>query len=243
VLALGGYLFTRSENQRTQQIAERQRNVDREIAQQQAETDRGIAEQRRQDDTLQAYLDQIGQLLLDKERPLRQWKKGDKGQTLARARTLTVLARLDGDRKGSVLQFLYESKLITEYKVDTHPKFDVTVEIVLEFHGADLSESNLSRISLSGSDPNTSEPIVANLSLTNLSGADLSWAALDRAGLIRPDLSMNGFSRCSIWAGRVRTITSLWWTGDDRTLPLLHRLDKVEGLGRVCKLQPQNYDR
>jgi hypothetical protein len=115
VLALGGYLFTRSENQRTQQIAERQRNVDREIAQQQAETDRGIAEQRRQDDTLQAYLDQIGQLLLDKERPLRQWKKGDKGQTLARARTLTVLARLDGDRKGSVLQFLYESKLITEY--------------------------------------------------------------------------------------------------------------------------------
>src|SRR5215210_3313958 len=32
---------------------------------------------------------------------------------------------------------------------------------------------------------------------------------------------MNGFSRCSIMAGRVRIITSLWRTGDDRTLPLL----------------------
>src|SRR5215204_1296970 len=31
---------------------------------------------------------------------------------------------------------------------------------------------------------------------------------------------MNGFSRCSIVVGRVRIITSLWRTGDDRTLPL-----------------------
>jgi hypothetical protein len=40
---------------------------------------------------------------------------------------------------------------------------------------------------------------------------------------------MNGFSRCSIMAGRVRIIISLWRTGDDRTLPLLpHLMDKVE---------------
>jgi len=33
---------------------------------------------------------------------------------------------------------------------------------------------------------------------------------------------MNGFSRC-------RIITSLWWAGDDRTLPFLpHRMDKVK---------------
>src|SRR5215207_3840716 len=38
-----------------------------------------------------------------------------------------------------------------------------------------------------------------------------------------------GFSRCSIVVGRVRIITSLWWTGDDRTLPFLpHSMDKVE---------------
>src|SRR5215211_8678185 len=38
-----------------------------------------------------------------------------------------------------------------------------------------------------------------------------------------------GLSRCSIVIGRVRIITSLWRTGDDRTLPLLpYRMDKVE---------------
>jgi hypothetical protein len=43
-----------------------------------------------------------------------------------------------------------------------------------------------------------------------------------------------GLSRCSIVVGRVRIITSLWRTGDDRTLPLLpHRMDKVELLEGV----------
>src|SRR3712207_231218 len=49
---------------------------------------------------------------------------------------------------------------------------------------------------------------------------------------------MNGFSRCSILVGRVRIITSLWRTGDDRTLPLLpHRMDKVEAY-RNCPKSP-----
>jgi hypothetical protein len=78
VLALGGYLFTRSENRRTQETSD----------------------QRRPDETLQAYLDQIGQLLLDKDRPLRQSKEGDEVRTLARARTLTVLSRMDGEHSG-----------------------------------------------------------------------------------------------------------------------------------------------
>src|SRR5829696_7925994 len=48
---------------------------------------------------------------------------------------------------------------------------------------------------------------------------------------------MNGFSRCSILAGRVRIITSLWRTGDDRTLPFLpHSLDKVELRETVWKI-------
>ena len=44
-LAVGGYLFTRSENRRTQQIANQRANDDREIA-----------AQRSQDDALQTYL-------------------------------------------------------------------------------------------------------------------------------------------------------------------------------------------
>jgi hypothetical protein len=74
VLALGGYLFTRSGNRRAQ-----------DIASQRTETDQQIAAQRRQDDTLQAYLDQMGQLLLDKDNPLRHSKTNDEVRTLARA--------------------------------------------------------------------------------------------------------------------------------------------------------------
>lgn len=55
----------------------------------------------------------MGQLLLHEDRPLRKSKEEDEMRTLARARTLTALSRLDGSRKRSVLQFLYETDLIT----------------------------------------------------------------------------------------------------------------------------------
>jgi hypothetical protein len=126
VLAVGGYLFTRSESRRAEQSAIEQRNLDRGtteqrtkedrwLAHERAETDRQIADQRRQDETLQAYLDYSGELLLNKDMPLRQSKARDEVRTLAQARTLTVLRRLDGERKGRVLQFLYEAGLITRY--------------------------------------------------------------------------------------------------------------------------------
>ena len=90
VLALGGYLFTRSENRAT----------------------RVATEQRAQDEALQAYLDQMGQMLLDKERPLRRSKEGDEERTLARAWTLTVLEVLDASRRSRVVRFLYEALLL-----------------------------------------------------------------------------------------------------------------------------------
>jgi hypothetical protein len=93
-------------------------------------------EKRAQDAVLQAYLDQIGQLMLDKHRPLRHSEEGDEVQTLARARTLTVLPRLGGDRKARVVQILYESDLIAK----THP--------IVPLVGADLSGAYLHRADL-----------------------------------------------------------------------------------------------
>jgi hypothetical protein len=121
VLAVGGYLFTRSESKRTQDIANQQRDLDREIA-----------DERRQDDTLQAYLDGRSQLLTDKDRPLHRSQRGDSLSTVARARTLTVLPRLDGDRKARVVQFLYESDLIAKHRP------------IVDMRGVDLSRVNLS---------------------------------------------------------------------------------------------------
>jgi hypothetical protein len=113
VLALGGYLFTRSENQRTLQSTQRQRDLDRKLATKQTETGREIADQRRQDDMLQAYLDGMSQLLTDKDRPLHRAQVDDNLSTLTRARTLTALTRLNADRKARVVQVLYEARLIT----------------------------------------------------------------------------------------------------------------------------------
>jgi Pentapeptide repeats (8 copies) len=186
VVALGGYLFTRAVNLRAQDIAKKQRNVDREIAdqrmkldrkivQERAETDRQIADQHRQDNILHLYLDQIGQLMLDNDRPLRQSKflvsgdtEGNDVSTLARARTLTVLTRLDGGRKASVVQFLKEAGLISKG------------ELVVSLYGADLSGANLSEV------PNLSK---ADLSNAILSGANLSGDFLIDADLSNADLS------------------------------------------------------
>jgi uncharacterized protein YjbI with pentapeptide repeats len=124
--------------------------LDREIATQQAETDRTLADERRQDATLQAYLDGMSQLLTDKEQPLHSAQPGDSLSTVARARTLTVLGRLDSRRQRSVLQFLFESGLI--YKEQTlldeggliESQHNIVSLQQADLSGADLSEANLS---------------------------------------------------------------------------------------------------
>ena len=83
-----------------------------ELEDRRAQEEHVLADRRAQDEALQAYLDQIGTLLLDKDRPLRKSKEGAEVRILARVRTLTVLARLDGSRKAQLVQFLYESDLI-----------------------------------------------------------------------------------------------------------------------------------
>jgi hypothetical protein len=79
---------------------------------QQRDREMEIAEQHSQDEVLQAYLDGMSQLLTDKERPLYKAQPGDSLSTVTRARTLTVLRRLNDERKASVLLFLYEAQLI-----------------------------------------------------------------------------------------------------------------------------------
>jgi hypothetical protein len=131
VLAFAGYWFTSQQDARQ----------------------REIEEQRADDAALQAYLDQMSTLLLDKD--LRDSAEDSEARTLARARTLTVLGRLDARRRTQVLRFLSEANLIRSVN-GKHP--------VLLLNDANLSGANL--------------PIGADLSDTNLSSADLSGAYL-----------------------------------------------------------------
>jgi hypothetical protein len=140
-----GFLFEMQQAERQGGMEERQQALE----DQRAKAERKLAEQRAQDEALQAYLDQMSTLLLE-EKDLRN----DRVRTLMRARTLTVLGRLDPSRKTAVTQFLVEAELVQ--RVDGR-------DLIIYLLGADLSD--------------------ANLSDANLSRADLSNAVLDNANL------------------------------------------------------------
>jgi hypothetical protein len=186
VLAIAGFWFT------TQQEARQTRSEALR-----AKSEAKIEEQRAQDEALRAYIDEIGQLLLDKERPLRQSKAGDEVRTLARARTLTVLSRLDGDRRGSVIEFLYESGLMNKDAGTVVLKGADLSNANLRgadlreaaLRGADLSDANLSDANLIEADLGGANLHDANLSDANLSDANLFLADLIDADLIEADLS------------------------------------------------------
>ena len=147
---------------------------------QQRAREQRIARERAQDDALQAYLDGMSQLLTDKDQPLHQAQPGDNLSIVARARTLTILSRLDSGRKRSVLEFLYESRLIDQQQalLDESNLIERRHNIV-SLQQADLIEAYLIEAYLSG----------ANLSRADLSGANLSDAYLTDAYLTDADLS------------------------------------------------------
>ena len=154
-----------------------------------------VEHQRAQDEALHAYLDQIGQLLLDKDRPLLKSATasevptetdGEEVRTLARARTLTVLPRLNGKRKRSILQFLYESRLI------------IKGHVVVALRGADLTAADLRATNLSAAHLSRTDLRDANLSLANLSGADLRDADLRAANLSLSNLSRVDLSEANL---------------------------------------------
>ena len=65
---------------------------------------RELDERRAQDDTLQAYYAQMGELLAKYELPER--KVDDPLRFLARAQTVSVMRRVDARRKGDLVRFL-----------------------------------------------------------------------------------------------------------------------------------------
>ena len=167
VLAIGGYLFNSSQNRATQRDAER----------------------RAQADALQAYLDHLSELMLHDDKPLRESKEGDEVRTLARARTVTLMARLDdgldeGESlgKGYVLRFLSESELIKRGG-------NFWEKPVVPVQGANLSRAHLRGADLKNSDLHLAYLTGSNLFRANLNEADLRWANLSGADLREVNLS------------------------------------------------------
>jgi hypothetical protein len=147
----------------------------RQIEDQRAQAERALAEQRAQDATLQAYLDQMSTLMLN--RNLLESEPSDPTFTLAQARTSTVILRLDGAHNRSVTRFLRDSGLADDLLLSG-----------IDLEGADLSEAqlayaNLSETQLAHADLSEAELFNADLSGTQLAHADLDDTDLDGADL------------------------------------------------------------
>lgn len=152
VLSAGAYFFSRAEKRNEQRIAD---DNQREAA-------------------LQAYLDRMTELLLD--RGLRTSQPDDDVRMVARAQTLTVLQRLDPDRKARVVRFLYEANLLWEKQP------------VIKLDGADLTKANLSGVILLRADLQKANLQAANLQESYLLGTSLLSADLRFANLMGANL-------------------------------------------------------
>jgi uncharacterized protein YjbI with pentapeptide repeats len=188
VLTVAGFWFTSQQARHQQDIEERR-----------AKAEQLLEEQRAQDTALQAYLDQMGALILEEN--LRNSEGRREVRTLARARTLTVLGRLDPERKRSAVQFLYESSLIDKADpiVDLSNADLRSVDLRLkELIKTDLNEVDLSKANLSNAHLDDASLINADLSDASLINADLSDASLINADLDGANLSSADLSRANL---------------------------------------------
>jgi hypothetical protein len=192
-------LFSVQQDARQQRIEDQRAQEAQNIENRRAEAERELAEQRAQDEALQAYLSQMSSLLLDKD--LRTSEEDSEVRTLARARTLTVLGRLDPSRKTAVTRFLSEAKLVQ--RVEGRAP-------IISLSGANLNLADLSDAKLSANLENanlgeanlfdanlTNAYLGANLKNANLGGVEgvtkerLEQEAVSLAGATMPDFTVH----------------------------------------------------
>jgi uncharacterized protein YjbI with pentapeptide repeats len=189
VIALGTWAImwqlAKLENQRAQQA--------QQIENQRAQAERELAEQRAQDEALQAYLDQMSQLILDRkllevEQGVPVHEPGDLVHTLAQARTSTAILRLDAQHNESVTRFLITSGLAVRSKDSARLLRGSTLSHA-KLGDAHLTNADLGDADLSGADLSNALLLNANLIGADLSGANLIGANMSDANLFSADLS------------------------------------------------------
>jgi hypothetical protein len=191
VLAVGGFVINLTIS-RGEQEATKQR----------AKTEREIAEDNQHEVALQEYIDKMSELLLHED--LRGSDREKEVRKIARVRTLTTLSRLDGVRKGSVLQFLHEAKLIerNESIIDLYGAFLHKADLHgANLRGAFLYEAILYRANLRGANLHEADLSGAFLYEADLSGADLSGANLERANLLNAVITQEQWGKAKSLKG------------------------------------------
>jgi len=162
-----GYLLNRAQQRREQDVAEKNRVQDLEVAQ-----------NREQEMVIETYLAQMAKLLLQTGLSEPDSDKGIGAQQLARVQTLTALRRLDGSRRRTIVEFLYEARLIGYLYRAAEDDPPEEKPAIIDLSGADLRGADLAGIDLAHAD----------LRRANLNRANLSYAYLYRVRLYEADL-------------------------------------------------------
>jgi hypothetical protein len=141
--------------------------------------ERAVSLDVRHEDILRAYLTQMSSLMLDRNL-LRSQPNAD-ARKVARTLTLAAVRRLDGERKGQVVRFLYEARALdpADSKVNVYDA---------DLRGAKLADALLPGAALSGADLRGADLQRATLAEAWLDGANLSGAHLNGATLAHADL-------------------------------------------------------
>lgn len=129
-----------------------------------ARVERELATDRAREETLQTFFDRITGLIL--ENGLRESEEDSPVRAVAHARTHTAFRTLDGPRKGVLVRFLHDAKLI------------VKGQAVISLELADLTYSDLSGADLTDSDLRSANLRGADFKYANLQGADLRNAVV-----------------------------------------------------------------
>jgi hypothetical protein len=193
VLLLAGSLFTYTVSRNERKASDRHNQTEREIAQ-----------DNQREAALQEYIDKMSELLLHEK--LRESAELDEIVTIARVRTFTVLPRLDAKRKGSLLEFLKDARLISRRRHIIGLWYadlsfaDLNYSVLGDI---DLDGANLDRAMMGFSNLNSASLYVARLNRANLfgailRGADLRGADLRGANLSRADLRFADLSNPNI---------------------------------------------
>jgi len=162
--------------------------------QQQRDRELKNADSQAEDEALRAYLDQMANLLVAEAQPLGKAKPNDRVAAVVQARTVTLLKMLTrGSRKGSVVQFLYESGLIA---TEDGP--------IVRLAGADLHGVQLHMVGIPDppiklvQEEKETFPTLARKLAIDLSGADLRRTFLYKAFMLRVDLHGANLSEANL---------------------------------------------
>lgn len=143
------------------------------IAEEREKQDEMIAEKNRLHTVMSSYLDQMTKLLIEYEANATADQEVQNDiQAVARAITLNASRQLDGERRGQLLKFLYESELIGQCPFELVPQSDQAAK----------KEADCKRSRLSLDDIKLEEATFFNRRFS-MAGADLRGAFLDGAHL------------------------------------------------------------